>query len=43
MEELVSLCMRPVVKEGFIRLLLDKKVGKGGMLSFFNIFRKFMH
>jgi hypothetical protein len=42
MEELVSLCRRPVVQEGFIRLLMDKKVGRGGMLSLFNIFRKFM-
>lgn len=42
MEELVSLCMRPVVQEAFVRLLLDKKVGRGGMLSFFNIFRKFL-
>jgi geranylgeranyl reductase family protein len=42
MEELVSLCMRPVVQEAFIRLLLDKRIGKGGMLSFFNIFRRFL-
>jgi|Deesub1362A_J573_1020465.scaffolds.fasta_scaffold00183_25 geranylgeranyl reductase len=42
MEKFVSICERPYVQEASMRLWLNKKADKGALLSYINIFRKFI-